>query len=558
MNLFKNKVGRPSNEILKKRKVFKCAAFCFSFSLILFASILVYGNINNKAGLFSGPVVTYSDNILGSKAKLNSNINVRARFISLSKKIYYYDIINVQTNSKVKVNQRYCNVIPSSKKVDFSFILKNNQTQYKINIYQNSTCINKVSEYKTRKYYIDDDENKINLKNKTTRITEKTISLSCPTSAETNEEFRCTTNQTGVTITLGGANSLASGYSSKFTTTLSNRIKKIKYNDVLFDNYKSIIKEDSNGQYIYAQVTASKKGYTSVTKKVKIYKDYSSGNYLNNSITMTRFVSEWNIGGGGTSTVTLNPSNATFSVKSSNPKVMRVSKINSTQYTIFAVAPGSATITATSSEGGKISYTYTVKQYEFPNSSRVQNGIKKTTTQNGVKIFVENGCSNTVINKYLKDVNELPSYATKPTKAIYFLTENTFNKVNPNNKNIVGLATLGAFYVDVMCDKYHELTLAHELAHSMDYYYHHVTGKGYISAQTVYLNLFNKYKGKTLRSYSFTNEREFFADSYSYYFHKYLAKTNSVSKGVGKGWKYNNDIKKAIENTIKTIKELKW
>lgn len=556
MNLFKNKVGRPSNDTLRKRKIFKYGILCFVFSLILFVLILFYGNVNNKAGLLSGPIVTYSDNILGSKSNANSNIKVRAKFISLSKKTYYYDIVNVQTNAKLNINQRYCNAIPSDKKVDFSFTLRTDKTQYKINIYQDSNCTNKVSEYKTRKYYID-NESKLNLnyKNETTK---KTVSLNCPTSAKINEEFKCITNQTGVVITLGGANSLASGYSSKFTTTLINKIKTIKYKDVLFNNYESIIKEDANGQYIYAQITASKSGYASVTKKVKIYRSSPSGNYSNNSIKMSRFVSEWSIGGSGTSTVTLNPSNATFSVTSSNPKVMRVNKVNNTQYKIFAVAPGSATITATSSKGSKVSYTYKVKPYEYPNSSRVQNGIKTTTTQNGVKVFVENGCSNTIINRYLKDINELPSYATKPTKAVYFLTEKTFNKINPNNKNHVGQAMLGALYLDVMCNKYHELVLVHEFAHNMDYYNHHFTGNGYISNQINYSNLFNKYKGKILRSYSFTNRQEFFADSYSYYFHKYLAKTNTVAKGIGKSWKYNNEVKKEIENTINTIKELNW
>ena len=35
VNLFKNKVGRPSNETLKKRKIFKYGILCLIFSLIL-------------------------------------------------------------------------------------------------------------------------------------------------------------------------------------------------------------------------------------------------------------------------------------------------------------------------------------------------------------------------------------------------------------------------------------------------------------------------------------------------------------------------------------------
>lgn len=97
--------------------------------------------------------------------------------------------------------------------------------------------------------------------------------LSCPSSAKVGQAVKCNTNKTGVTITLSGANSLASGYSSKFTTISSDLTKDIKYTSALFTNYKSIIKKDSSGkEYINAKVTASKSGYKSVIKYIRIYR----------------------------------------------------------------------------------------------------------------------------------------------------------------------------------------------------------------------------------------------------------------------------------------------
>ena len=128
--------------------------------------------------------------------------------------------------------------------------------------------------YKTTTKYV-----KIyNTKKPTVAKTTETIALSCPTSAKVGQVFKCSTNQVGVTITLGGAKSLASGYSSSYTTKANDKSKDIKYADRLFTDYKSIIKKDSNGkEYINAQVTAKKSGYKTVTKNIKIYRNTSSG-----------------------------------------------------------------------------------------------------------------------------------------------------------------------------------------------------------------------------------------------------------------------------------------
>lgn len=459
MKLFENGVGRPTNEIKKKRKIFVVSIVCISFLILFCTSLYLYGSINNKASIFSKPIVLYADDLLGSRAPKGTNIRVRARFSYIGTRTYYYEIKEKKKNEKLIVDGKTCNMVPSDKKVYFSFLLHEDKTQFETTIYGDANCTSKISSFNSRKYYLKKTSNKI-------KITTK----------------------------------------KKISTT------KIK---------------------------------TTTKRNINIIKD----------ITMTKYNDNWDIGGEGVVTVNLKKSTS-FSVNSSNAKVMRVEKINSNQYKIFAVAPGKATITAKATSGDKVSYTYKVKEYEFLDNSRLKNGVNSEKTYNGIKVVVEKGCNSTLINRYVSDIKELPSYAAKPTKAIYFSTESTYNKLTNNNG--VGQAMMGKMYIDIKCDKYHELVLAHEIAHNMDYYYKHFTGKDYISNGDAYSKLFDKYNGKVLRTYSFTNEKEFFADSYSYYFHRYIAKTNLALVGVGRSWKYNNEIKSEIENTIRTIKTLNW
>ena len=102
----------------------------------------------------------------------------------------------------------------------------------------------------------------------------KTLNLECPTSAKSYERFKCTTSQVGVKITVGGAGAL-NGTTSSFTTKSSDKTKSIEYNNNLFNGKvveSKYILNDSKGTYVNAKITASKAGYKSVVKTVKIYK----------------------------------------------------------------------------------------------------------------------------------------------------------------------------------------------------------------------------------------------------------------------------------------------
>ena len=92
----------------------------------------------------------------------------------------------------------------------------------------------------------------------------------------------------------------------------------------------------------------------------------------------------------------------------------------------------------------------------------------------------------------------------------------------------------------------------------MNYYYDLYTGKGRITDSEPYISLYKENKNKILREYSFKNKSEFFADSYAYYFHKNIAKTNKLSSTFASKWKYPKELNSAIKNTISTIEKLNW
>ncbi|MGN1000587.1 MAG: hypothetical protein ACI4OG_01460, partial [Bacilli bacterium] len=291
----------------------------------------------------------------------------------------------------------------------------------------------------------------------------------------------------------------------------------------------------------------------------------SSSSSSTGSIKMTRFSSnQWKVGTYGDISLTVSPSNATYTVTSSSSS-MRVTK-NGSKYRIMAIKGGTATITAKSSTGATDSMTFTVVSTPAPSTSRVKKGIKSTQTINGTKIYVEEGCPTANINKYLTDIKEVPSYVNQ-AKEIFFLTKSTFYNVSEVKRSSSAVGqTLGANdhrYVDVLCDKYYDVTIPHELAHTMDMVFAHMSGKSKPSARDEWTIMRNKYNMKILRSYSFDDGLEFFADAYTYYFRKNVAKTikttslfnisNNCDTNAKKDCAYPDELKDLM---VKTLTEM--
>lgn len=179
--------------------------------------------------------------------------------------------------------------------------------------------------------------------------------------------------------------------------------------------------------------------------------------------------------------------------------------------------------------------------------------IEKIINKYGFTIEVEKGCPSEVYNGYLSFINKInlkANYLLIGSK-MTFLNDKTFDK-------LWGAKYMGMNYgpnalrlFDVKCPKklnneYYP-TFVHELAHTWDFYYSNFFNKN-ISDENDYINLYSKYKNdsnRPFRDYSYSNIREFFADSVRYYYFKYIDPINYYS-----GLNYPQDIKNVLEKYI--------
>ena len=435
MKLFKNKVGRPSNEIKKKRKIF-FATICTLFVLVLLVcSILMYKGINNTGALFNGINVTYFDNVAGKEVSRSTNVKLKASFLNIGSK-KYYKVIKMPNNIELSSKGIKCRQFRSLGGVSINFKLESSGTYYKTVVYSDSKCTNELESFASKKYYL------------------KSSSVN------------------------------------------------------------------------------------------------SSENDATDAITMTRFTAEWKHGSYGTATVKLKDPSDSFTVTSSNSNIMSISNITKTGYKITAVGSGTATITAKSKKTGKsISYTYTVKSYQLPSVSRFGSNSKNIALKgiyNNIPVYVEKSCSTTNVNRFINDIKTLKSYAVKPIKAIYIVKSSSYNIANAKYKSSVGITWSGAYsYIDLKCDTYYPQTVIHEAAHAIDHRYKALTGQTLSSS---FNSLYNKYKSvsnRPLRSYSYGDVMEFFADSYA----RYMGKVS---------WTFPSDLQSKTKEAINRINSINW
>ena len=104
---------------------------------------------------------------------------------------------------------------------------------------------------------------------------------------------------------------------------------------------------------------------------------------------------------------------------------------------------------------------------------------------------------------------------------------------------------------DIKCpnqiDSNYYATMVHELAHTWDFYYSNYFSRS-ISEENDYINLYSKYERmnqRPFRDYSYTNIREFMADTVRYYYFKYLDPRTGY-----KELEYPADVKNVLEKYI--------
>ncbi len=179
--------------------------------------------------------------------------------------------------------------------------------------------------------------------------------------------------------------------------------------------------------------------------------------------------------------------------------------------------------------------------------------ITKNFTYLDSFIEVEDGCSESIYNnflKYLDDISKHIPFLLLGNK-IAFVTDKSFDEIW--GKNYVGMnyGPKSLRSVDIRCsnNSYNDYyaTMVHEMAHSWDFYYATRLGEN-ISSQSDIINLYNKYKSRKnrpFRDYSYSSIYEFIADMMRYYYFKY-----DVPRSGFIDLNYPNDIKKVLEKYI--------
>lgn len=547
MNIFKNGVGRPSNEIKRKRTILVSCIIAFFILLFLLIFTLTYKNSNNnKAGLgFIYPYVSITDNNSNTYVPKNSTIDLEFKIKYYNKKDYYFKIVynSDGNNTEGKCTKLY----PGSKKANYSLPVYYDNTYISLTLYKDSSCTDVFETYKSKIYKIED--NKTTTKTTTTKYNKtKTFTATFHKNGATKigkEKISCTTTSNSCSIK--APTIIREGYNINGWSTSIIFVAKYKVGDTI------TLTKNTN---FYAKTSKKNKNNVSTSKVTTASK----------SISMTKFVENWIIGSSGIIKVTTTPSNDKVTVTSSNNKVMRIEKIDNNSWQMTSLTDGKVTITAKSSSGSTVSYNYTVEpqKYYYLGTDRIKNGVKKTQKIDDITIYIENGVKKDIYNNYINDLKEIPDYMKCGVKEIYILTKNTFEYLT-SSTTYVGLtrSRYGSAIIDVKAEKYDGsrfTTLIHELAHTMDFRYNYKELDGYLSSSSEWKKLFNKYKSnqqKALNSYAYNNELEFFASSFEYYYLKNMSKRHEFKDSNLKNYKFPSDIKKQVEESIKIFKNLK-
>lgn len=548
MNLFKNSVGRPSNEIKRKRRVIIYSLIVF-FILLFFIFIISYKNKNNnKAGLgYIYPYISISDNKTDNLAFKNSNIDLEFKTKYYNKKEYYFKLTYHSDNKNEE--GKCAKLSTGNKKAKYSLPIYYDNTYISLTLYTDSNCSNEYKTYKSKTYTLATQTTTTTTTKK--QNTTKTFTATFHKNGATKigaDKLSCTTKSSSCTIKAPSIT--RSGYNINGWATSIIFVAKYKVGDTI------TLTKDTN---FYAKTSKKENKVQTTTASKK-------------SISMSKFVEHWKIGTMGIINVKTTPEKDKVTLKSSNSKIMKVEKIDNNSWRMTAVSEGSATITATSSSNATVSYNYIVDPYVYieqtykkEGTKRIKNGVKSTEVIDDVTIYIEKGVKKDIYNNFISDFKEIPKYMKYGVKEIYILTKKTFENNNDNVEAYVGRTWPkdGSTFIDIKAEAYTKgrmTTMIHELAHTMDYRYNLKYGKDNLSNNKEWNNLYKKYKKEqknALEPYAYTNNLEFLATSFEFYYLENISKRHKLSDSNLKNYKFPDDIKNQIKETIEIFKKIK-
>ena len=204
--------------------------------------------------------------------------------------------------------------------------------------------------------------------------------------------------------------------------------------------------------------------------------------------------------------------------------IVRITGTNG-KYTLRVIGVGKTTVNVKTSGGAKASVKIeTQATYDDPVSKVFGSKNYYITKIGGIETYVDNACKNQ--SKYKAILNKLPKYALKSVNRVNIVNDAQFNKYGNKDWAAVTSGGAGTGYgtsITFRCSYASEApTVTHEFGHAVEMTYRIYTGQDLIAYFDKNDSNYKKSKNKKLvnnilRDYSRTSRDEFFADSYSGY-----------------------------------------
>ena len=214
MKLFENKVGRPTNEVIKKRRIFVGSVSAALLFIIVLTVFLVNSSKPNKLGASVAASVGNNKSYCDFYYQIVSNKEIKV--LADCKGDAYPDIVRIY--EKLSLKDTYTN---QNKKA-----VSHWEYPFKLNIKSSKN-------YKIRFRVAHEESNKVesgstNIKINSFSKKKKNITLVCPSDALVNEEFICVANTSGVSI-VASTDGLDKAYNKSIMTRKDNLEIKLKY-----------------------------------------------------------------------------------------------------------------------------------------------------------------------------------------------------------------------------------------------------------------------------------------------------------------------------------------
>lgn len=311
MKLFENGVGRPSNEIKKKRKIFIASIIVLCIALVsVIAFTLTKVSTNRLKGAAKGAAdindsyivdikdiscdynndkdelmcrynwslhretvyikvdsiitkvgdTTYKNGYTGTE---NKNYNPKSAVYAIS------DFLTLPIDDDVCKDKNIEITLHAEVRTYESDVLLY-KFDYVHNVKMDGNSVSSAPNGTKKNIRIENESilfDKAGSSNKPTPTTTTKLTISCPESKNVKDKITCTANQSDVSFTIYGVKAFASGYKAK----VKGKSASIKYDSAKLFNGSYEIEIDKNKkEYVNAKIVA-KKGSQTVTKYVKVY-----------------------------------------------------------------------------------------------------------------------------------------------------------------------------------------------------------------------------------------------------------------------------------------------